>query len=125
MVNQIPQRLRERGMLMAELAVAMAIILVAVLPLAFSIGREQKLLRAYYNKAVAMEIVDGEMEVLVAGEWRAFQEGTQLYSVSAEAAKNLPPGAFKLTITGKHLRLEWLPQKKYQGGKIVREVTVK
>ena len=125
MVNRIQHRLHERGILMTELAVAMAIILMVVLPLAFSIGHEQKLLRAYYNRAVAMEIVDGEMEVLVAGEWHAFQEGAQSYPVSAEAAKNLPPGAFKLTITGKHLRLEWLPQKKYQGGKVIREVTVK
>ena len=124
-MNRIQHRLHERGMLMTELVVAMAIILVAVLPLAFSIGHEQKLLRVYYDKAIAMEIVDGEMEVLAAGEWRAFQEGTQSYSVSAEAAKNLPPGEFKLTITGKHLRLEWLPQNKYQGSKVIREVTVK
>jgi len=116
---------RERGVLMTEMVVAMAIIIIAVLPLAYSIGYEQRLLRIEYNKAIAMEIVDGEMEVLAAGEWRAFREGTQPYPVHADAAKNLLPGGFALTITGKHLRLEWQPAKKGEGGKVVREVTIK
>jgi hypothetical protein len=125
MVNRSSHRLKERGMLMTELVVAMGIIVMAVLPLAFSISQERQLLRASYNRAVAMEIVDGEMEVLLAGEWRAFREGAQDYAPHALAAENLPPGKFQLTITGKRLRLEWVPPGKDQGGKVVREVTAK
>jgi len=125
MVTSVENRSRERGLLMTEMVVAMGILVIAVLPLAFSIGYEQKLLRIDYHKVVAMEIVDGEMEVLAAGEWRAFKEGTQPYPVHADAAKNLPPGTFELTITGKHLRLEWQPGEKGEGGRVVREVTVK
>ena len=124
MVNSFENRSRERGVLMTEMVVAMAIIVIAVLPLAFSIAYEQRLLRVEYNKAVAMEIVDGEMEVLAAGEWHAFKQGTQPYPVHAKAAKNLLPGGFELTITSRHLRLEWVPANQGEGGKVVREVTV-
>ncbi len=112
-------------MLLTEAVVAMAIIAVAMLPLAYSISQEQKLLRAGYHRAVAMEIVDGEMEVLMAGEWRSFKEGAQDYIPHGLALTNLPPGKFQLTITGRHLRLEWSAAGKHQGGKVVREVTVK
>ena len=112
-------------MLMTELMIAMAVLVIAVLPITYSIASEQKLLRIYYNRAVAMEIVDGEMEALAAGEWRAFNEGTHDYAVRANSAKNLPPGKFLLTVSGKHIRLEWLPEQRDHGGKVIREATGK
>ena len=63
---------RKRGFLTVELVVAMAILLVAVFPLSYDFLRERQLSRACYYRAVAMEIVDGEMEVLQGGEWQAF-----------------------------------------------------
>ena len=119
------QRVGERGALMTELLVAMAILVIAVLPITYSIVNEQKLLRTYYNRAVAMEIVDGEMEALTAGEWRSFSEGGHEYAVRANSATNLPPGKFMLTVSGKQVRLEWLPDGRGQGGRVVRETTVK
>jgi hypothetical protein len=116
---------RDSGVLTTELIVAMAIISIAMLPLAFSYVQEEKLLRGSYQRAVAMELVDGEMEILLAGEWRAFPEGAQPYSFHAESATNLPPGKATLTVTGKHLRLDWLPAKKSSGGEVVREADVK
>jgi hypothetical protein len=104
-----------------ELVVAMAILVVAMIPLAFSFLQEQKLCRAYYYRAVAAQVVDGEMEALLAGEWRAFPVGTQPYQARAEAVKNLPPGRFTLSRTGARLRLEWTPEKRNQGGPVVRE----
>jgi len=121
------QRVRgnERGALITELIVAMAIIIIALFPLAFSFAQEAKFLRSCYNRAIATEIVDGEVEVLLAGEWRAFKEGVQDYAPQALAVTNLTSGKFQLTITNKRVRLEWLPSEKDQGGKVVREVTVK
>jgi hypothetical protein len=116
---------RERGMLMADLFVAMGILAVAIMPLAFSYVRETRLLRAEYFRGVAMEIVDGEMEVLVAGEWRNLPEGSQSYAVHAGAAANLPPGHFQLIKTGNHLRLEWASDRRQGIGTVVREVTFK
>lgn len=110
---------------MLELTVAMAILTIAMLPLAFSFQQEEKLLRSSYQRAVAMELVDGEMEILLAGEWRSFQQGTQDYLFRGASVTNLPPGKATLTITGKHVRLDWLPAKKTSGGEVVREADVK
>ncbi|MGA2557431.1 MAG: hypothetical protein ABSG04_14290 [Verrucomicrobiota bacterium] len=111
-------------MLLAELAVAIAILAVALLPLGYAAGSNARLFRAKYERAVAMEIVDGEMEILAAGEWRAFPEGTQPYVVHAQAAASLPPGEFQLTRAGNHLRLQWTSNEKRGIGLVVREVTV-
>ena len=117
----VRQRQNERGSLMIELVVAMAIALTVILPLGYSFIRELRLCHVYYQRAAAMEIVDGEMEVLAAGEWRSFLEGTQPYEVHAKSAVNLPAGRFELTIFGRRLRLEWRPEERRYGGPIVRE----
>ena len=75
-----------RAFLILDLVVGMAMLVLAVFPLAYTVNSEARLFRATYQRALAMEIVDGEMEVLAAGEWRAYSEGTQTYSVQARAA---------------------------------------
>lgn len=111
----------ERAALTTDLVVAMAILVLAMLPVSFAFVREMKLCRNYYYQAVAMEIVDGEMEILAAGEWRAFPNGGRTYPVQAAAATNLPPGQFRLTKEDRTLRLEWVPEKKSKGIKVSRE----
>lgn len=113
------------GALLTELAVAMSLLLVALLPLSYSIVSERRLARALYQRAVAMELVDGEMEVLAAGGWRAFAPGVHEYPVRAGAATNLPPGRFVLTVAPERLRLEWQPAVKRHGGSVVREVRLR
>ncbi len=116
---------RQCGALMTELMVALAILAGVLQPLAYSLVSERKLARSSYQRAVAMEIVDGEMEALVAGEWRAFPPGTQDYRVRAAAMTNLPPGKFLLTLESGHVRLQWQPAVKQHGGAVVREARVK
>jgi len=111
-------------MVLAEMVVAMAILVIAVLPLGYAAASTAKRLRASYQRAVAMEIVDGEMEILAAGEWRAFPEGVQTYAVQAKAAANLPAGQFQFTRAGNHIRLQWSSNEKRGIGVVVREVTV-
>lgn len=113
-----------RGALMIDAVVAMAILAIAVVPLGFSFAKEHQLLKVEYQRAVATEIVDGEMEILAAGAWKNFPDGSQSYSVQAGAATNLPPGHFRLAKTGNHLRLEWMADKRQDIGPVVREVTV-
>ena len=108
------------GLVVLELIVALGIIATAMLPFAYSVVQEQRLARAYYYRAVAMAIVDGEMETLLAGEWQVFAPGARAYAVRADAAKNLPPGQFTLSLTATELRLEWRPVKLGQGGGVVR-----
>ena len=114
-------RTRERAALTTELVVAIAVLATATLPLSVSFLHEMKLIRNCYYRAVAMEIIDSEMEILAAGEWRAFPEGAENYLVRAEAAKNLPPGYFRLNKKGKTLRLEWVPQFRAKGIHVSRE----
>jgi hypothetical protein len=116
---------RHRGFLEVDLAIALAILALAILPLGFSFAREREALRASYFRSVAVEIVDGEMEILAAGDWKNFPDGSENYPVHSHAAANLPPGHFQLTKTGNHLRLEWTPEERKGIGVVVREITVK
>jgi hypothetical protein len=125
-LNVLSARHRRRcGSLMVELLVAVALVIGVLLPLAYSFVSERRLTRAYYQRAVAMEIVDGEMEVLQAGQWRAFPPGTHDYRVNAGAATNLPPGRFTLTVQPDKVRLRWQPALKDSGGAVTREAVVK
>ena len=110
---------------MADALVAMAILALAVLPVGFAYEHQMQLLKVEYSRGVAIEIVDGEMEILAAGGWKNFPDGSQNYSVHAAAAASLPPGHFQLTKTANHLRLEWTADKRQGFGVVVREVTVK
>ncbi|HTV76418.1 MAG TPA: hypothetical protein VMD57_05405 [Candidatus Baltobacteraceae bacterium] len=118
-------RSARRGFLMVDLAVAMSIFTLTVLPVAFSFVHETRLLRAEYQRAVANEIVDGEVEILAAGDWKHFSDGEQDYPVHLKAAANLPPGKFQLTKNGSHLRLEWRSEEHVGIGVVAREITVK
>ena len=111
----------EHGSLTADLLVAVALLVVAAVPMAFTIEQEIRLCRGHYQNALAMEVVDGEMEILSAGEWRAFPPGEHPYPVRAAAVKNLPPGRFVLTRRDPKLRLEWQPMKLHHGRPVVRE----
>ena len=124
MVIRTPNTRNPRGVLMVEMVVAMAIMAAVFLPIAYAAASTAKRLRAGYERAVATEIVDGEMEILAAGEWRSQPEGTELWPVHARSATNLPPGEFQFTRTGNHLRLEWSATEKRGIGKVVRETTI-
>ena len=116
------RRARPRhGYLEVDFMVALAILILAVLPVGYSVSQERKLTRAYYSRAAAMEIVDGELEVLRAGAWRQFKEGAHVYEPRAESASQLPPGRFTLTVTDDRLRLVWQPEGSGSGSAVVRE----
>ena len=122
MVN--PKRHRS-AFLMVELLVAMALVVVILLPFAYAFTGERRIALASYQRAVAMEIVDGETEALVAGQWRAYPPGTHDYHVHAGAATNLPPGRFLLTVQPDKVRLRWQPALKDHGGPVTREAVLK
>jgi type II secretory pathway pseudopilin PulG len=114
---------RQRGSLVTEILVAISILSIAALPLMSSFIAAQRSVRRSYQHAVAMEIIDGEMEILLHGEWREFPQGAQPYDLHGDAAKNLPPGHATLIVSGNHVRLEWTPDR--AGGKVVREADAK
>lgn len=115
----------QRAFLEIDLLMALTILTLAIVPLGFSFARERAVLRAEYMRSAADEIVDGEMEILVAGDWKNYPDGAQNYTVHANTAAHLPAGHFELTKNGNHLRLEWTPDHKEGVGSISREITVK
>jgi hypothetical protein len=114
--------LHRQAWLLVEIVIAMGILVLVMIPRGYSFAKEQQLARAYYFRAIAMEIIDGEMEVLAAGAWHQYPPGTHPYSVEAEAAVNLPDGRFTLTRSNRLLRLEWTPEKRGKGGAVVRQI---
>jgi hypothetical protein len=116
---------RSGGWMVLEAVIALGILAAVAIPIGYSFRSERIAFRASYNRAIAMELVDGETEILRAGEWRQYHRGPQIYKVNAAAAtRNLPPGHFELTL-GEHLiRLEWLPDDRDQGGKVLRETAL-
>jgi len=117
--------LNQRAFLQIDLAVGLAILALAVVPLGYSFARERQALRNEYRRGVLVELVDGEMEILAAGAAKNLPAGTQNYSVSSRALEKMPPGRFQLTKTGGRLRLEWFPAEKAGVSAIVRETTLK
>jgi hypothetical protein len=113
---------RQQGMLATDIMIAMGIMVIALLPLSNSFLKEQQALRMIYQRALVMSIVDGEMERLVAGEWRGYTEGKHEYRVRAAARENLPGGKFVLQRDDRRLMLSWIPLKKGSGGRFSREV---
>jgi hypothetical protein len=116
---------RQRGFLEVDLLIGLAILSLAIMPLGYSFTREREVLKTEYFRSVADEIVDGEMEILAAGDWKNFPDGAQNYSVHAGSASRLPPGHFQFMKTGNHLHLEWNADQKRGIGAVVREVTIK
>jgi len=119
-----PPHSRRRAVMLVELTVAVAVLVIVMAGFSAAYYTDAKALRATYCRAVAIEIVDGEFEALLAGEWQAYGEGAHDYKPRADAAANLPDGAFALTIEGKSIRLEWLPAQQGKGGRVVREATL-
>ena len=124
-ITSTPRRHESAAILMADLIVGILILLFGIFPIAYSFYVEARTFRAEYQHGVAMEIVDGEMEMLAAGEWKTVAEGSQIYPVHAKAAVNLPPGHFQLTKNGPHLRLEWRPDSRNGAASVSREAIVK
>jgi len=116
---------RRRASIMLDALVAIALLGIVVVPITHSIAFEKRLARSHYQRAVALEIVDGEMEALVAGAWRALPTGTTEYHVHATSRTNLPLGKFLVTIETNRVRLEWKPAVRHSGGPVAREAIVK
>lgn len=114
----------QRGALTTELIVAMAIFVIALLPMAHLLLREHRIARLQFNRAVAGEILDGELEILLAGEWKTLQPGTQELVVHAQAVRSLPPGRFEVSFAHPRLQLTWTADKPRLGGHASRGATL-
>ena len=127
MISQKTNHRRQQGyltILLAEMTVAVVLMAGVLIPLTVGFFKEAKQMRDLYLEAVAMEIVDGEMEILAAGGAEGISAGSQPYAINAAAATNLPPGKFTLTREGKTLRLEWRANEPLEHLRVNREISL-
>jgi len=101
----------KQGTILVEMVVSISILVIMSTTFAMAFMAQQRLLELSLCEMVVTEIVDGEMEVFLAGEWKAYPEGIHDYAVQSKAAQALPAGKFQLTRKGQDLRLEWIPEK--------------
>ncbi|HEX7653303.1 MAG TPA: hypothetical protein VF607_07345 [Verrucomicrobiae bacterium] len=114
-----------RGFLQIDLVAALVLLTIALIPVGFAFQRERHLLQVEYQRAAIDELVDGELELLVAGGAQIIPAGEQPYLMHSRILSHLPPGHFQLTRTERHLQLAWLPDEKAGVSAVVREATLK
>ena len=111
--------------LQLDVAVAITFLALVFIPLSISSSGDLDLARRHYFEAVALQLIDGEMDVLLAGERRKYTTGEHRITPVGEAVQNLPEGEFVLTVHDQKLTLAWVPTKRAKWGRIERVVELK
>ena len=116
---------RCRAFLQLDVAVAITVLALVFIPLSISSSGDLDLARRHYFEAVALQLIDGEMDVLLAGERRKYTTGEHRITPVGEAVQNLPEGEFVLTVHDQKLTLAWVPKKWAKWGRVERVVELK
>ena len=111
--------------LQLDVAVAITVLALVFIPLSVSSSGDLDLARRQYFEAVALQLIDGEMDVLLAGERRKYTPGEYGITPVGEAVQNLPEGEFVLTVHDQKLTLAWGPTKRAKWGRVERVVELK
>ena len=111
--------------LQLDVAVAITVLALVFIPLSVSSSGDLDLARRQYFEAVALQLIDGEMDVLLAGERRKYTPGEHQIKPVGEAVQNLPEGEFVLTVHDQKLALAWVPTKRAKWGRVERVVELK
>ena len=123
MVIAVTNKQHQRGMLEVDMTIALVLLFLAVMPLAHSFVSDTKAIRISYERTVAMELLDGEMEILMAGGWRNHPQGTNEIKLRGNATVNLTTDRALLILQPGHIRLEWRPSNRPSTG-IIREANL-
>ncbi|KAB2671559.1 MAG: hypothetical protein DVB31_04540 [Verrucomicrobia bacterium] len=105
--------------------VALGLVVVLILPMGFGAVANQRLMRQTYQRAVVMELIDGELEVLASGDPQRAPVGVREIRMGGYAATNLPSGKFLLTRTDRTCRIEWVPTDTRHAVPFAREIAMK
>ena len=116
---------RCRAFLQLDVAVAITVLALVFIPLSISSSGDLDLARRHYFEAVALQLIDCEMDVLLAGERRKYTTGEHRITPVGEAVQNLPEGEFVLTVHDQKLTLAWVPTKRAKWGRVERVVELK
>ena len=116
---------RCRAFLQLDVAVAITVLALVFIPLSISSSGDLDLARRHYFEAVALQLIDGEMDVLLAGERQKYTTGEYRITPVGESVQNLPEGEFVLTVHDQKLTLAWVPTKRAKWGRVERVVELK
>ncbi len=108
-----------------DVMVAIVILMLVFIPLTVTSSSKLDLARRHHVEAVVLQLIDGEIDVLLAGEHEKYNFGEHRITPAGEAAEDLPKGDFILTLKKKQLSLVWIPVKQAKWGRIDREVNLK
>lgn len=111
--------------LQLDVAVAITVLALVFIPLSVSSSGDLDLARRQYFEAVALQLIDGEMDVLLAGERRKYTPGEHQIKPVGEAVQNLPEGEFVLTVHDQKLTLAWVPTKRAKWSRVERVMELK
>ena len=119
-------RLAKRSaFLQLDVAIAITVLALVFIPLSVSSSGDLDLARRHYFEAVALQLIDGEMDVLLAGERRKYTPGEHRIKPVGESVQNLPEGEFVLSVQDEKLTLTWVPKKLVKWGRVDRVVQLK
>ena len=119
-------RLAKRlAFLQLDVAIALTVLALVFIPLSVSSSGGLDLARRHYFEAVALQLIDGEMDVLLAGERQKYTTGEHRIKPVGDAVQNLPEGKFVLTVQDEKLTMAWVPTKRAKWGRIERVVELK
>ena len=104
---------------------AVSILMLLFIPFGVTSSGKLDLARRQHFEAVALQMIDGELDVLLAGERQKYPLGEHKITPPGEAVKTLPVGEFILIVKEKQLFLAWVPEKEAKWGRVEREVTLK
>ena len=116
---------RCRAFLQLDVAIALTVLALVFIPLSVSSSGDLDLARRHYFEAVALQLIDGEMDVLLAGEHRKYIPGEHRIKPVGDAVQNLPEGEFVLSVQDEKLTLAWMPKKLAKWGRVERVVELK
>lgn len=109
------------GGLLPDLAVALLLLTVALLPLAYSFASQRRLLQAEMDRAAVVQLVDGELELLLAGPWKNLPDGSSTIVLRTNGMARAVAGTCVVMKQGRALKIEWTPQAHSGVGRVVRE----
>ena len=100
-----------------DLMLAVSILMLLFIPFGVTSSGKLDLARRQHFEAVALQMIDGELDVLLAGERQKYPLGE---TPPGEAVKTLPVGEFILIVKEKQLFLAWVPEKEAKWGRVER-----
>ena len=121
-LRQEPSR-RKVGAIHLEAILALALTAAVLLPISGIVVSQRRIASDLTRHLTMIELVDGEMELIAAGDWVRYPEGTHSVPLPSPEGFVPPVGELTLVRQGREFSLAWRPANRWIGGGIERRWT--